>query len=233
MLGGQAGGGGGKGADVGKVIRGQLPRRFGQLQKPGHGAAAEDIPGTGGVDGVDLGAVGTVGRVLGFQKAAVRTQGDHGKRYTKFLQKLFGTRLRGAAPKELHLVVTDFDHVRLPQAPEDLLLGGILIGPQGQTQVGVTADELSFGFRVGHRLLGGGPGGLVRQAQGAKMEDLGIVNEPGINLFPTQLGIRAGLPGEGEGAVPVLVKGHESQGSEYAAVRNNALGFDSGLLQGG
>lgn len=40
-------------SDVGKVVLRELLRRFPELQKPRHGAAAEDIARTGGVDRMD------------------------------------------------------------------------------------------------------------------------------------------------------------------------------------
>ena len=64
------------------------------------------------------------------------------------------------------------------------------------------------------------------------MEDPGPVNQRLVHLLPGKAGIRAGLPGEGEGAVAGFVEGHEGKGGKHRIVQNNALGFDAGFPDG-
>ena len=231
MLCGQAGRRGGEAADVFEVVFRQLADGLVQLQQPCHGAAAEDIPRAGGVHGMHLGADGAESRRPRFQQAAVRPQRHHGEGHAELRQQLVRALLRGAVPEEFHLVVADFHHVRLTQTPEHLLLRRVRIRPQGKPQIGVAADELPLRFGVGHCLLGRRADRFVRQAQGAEVEHLGLVNEGLVHFLPPQLGIRAGLPGEGEGAVAAFIEGHKGQRGKHAVVHQNAFRLNSGGVQ--
>lgn len=53
-------------SDVGKVVLRELLRRFPELQKPRHGAAAENVARTGGVDRMDGGGRRAEERLLRF-----------------------------------------------------------------------------------------------------------------------------------------------------------------------
>ena len=94
MLRGEAGGCGGEGADIGEAFCRQSLDGLLQLQKPCHGAAAEDVSGTGGIDGVDLGAANSADGISCFQQAALRPQGHHGQGHAAFRQQSVGTLLR-------------------------------------------------------------------------------------------------------------------------------------------
>ena len=175
-----------------------------------------------------LGAGGAESGRLRFQQAAIRPQRHHGEGHAELRQQLVRALLRGAVPEKFHFVVADFHHVRLMQAPKHLLLCSVLTRPQRKPQIGVAADELSLGFGVGHRLLGRRADRFVRQAQGAEVEHLGLVNEGLVHFLPPQLGIRAGLPGEGEGAVAAFIEGHKGQRGKHAVVHQNAFRLNSG-----
>lgn len=227
---GQAGSRSGKTANKGQIVLGQRGNGLVQIQQPGHGTAAKNITGTGGIDGRDLGTGRAAAGVGGLQKAALGTQSDHRQRDTILLQQLVRPLLRGAAPQEFHLVVADLHHIGLVQAPQDLLFRFLLAAPQRLSEVGVAGDELPLRFGVGNRLLGGGADRLGGQAQGPEMEHLSLVNERLVHFLPGQLGVRAGLPGEGEGAVAGLIKGDEGEGGEHRGIHHDALGLDPGLF---
>jgi len=178
-----------------------------------------------------LGADGAESRRLRFQQAAVRPQRHHGEGHAELRQQLVRALFRGAVPEEFHLVVADLHHVRLTQTPEHLLLRRVPVRPQGKPQIGVAADKLTLHLCVGHRLLGRRADRLIRQAQGAEVEHLGLINEGFVHFLPPQLGIRAGLPGEGEGAVAAFIEGHKGQRGKHAVVHQNALCFDPGGVQ--
>ena len=59
------------------------------------------------------------------------------------------------------------------------------------------------------------------------MKDLSFANEAQIQLLKAQTGIGPGLPGKGEGAITLPVKGDESKGGENIFIRNETPGPDA------
>ena len=150
-----------------------------------------------------------------------------------FRQQLPGAGLRLQTPEEIDFLIADLDNVRLAEAPFDGLLRGGLALPQGLAQVGVQRNKASGLPGDLQGPAGGGGGGLIRQGQGAEMEDLRIPDQIRVFLYllRRQAGIRAGLAGEGKVPVSALVQGDEGQGRKPVGIRQDSPGVDAGLLQ--
>ena len=163
------------------------------LEEAAHGAAAEDVPGAGGVEDMDAAGGSGLAAAIGVGKvAALGAQGGVHQADTVLLQQLPGTLFGGDAPQKFDLFVADLHDIRLEQTPFDLLFGGFLGGPKGLAQVGVKADELSVLFGVSHGGPGGRTGGFAGEAQGAEVEDLAAVQQGGVQFPGAQAGVGAG-----------------------------------------
>ena len=89
LFGGQTGRGNCEAADIVQVAFRQFCNGLAQFQQTGQGAAAEDITGTGGIDGTDLGAGNGTGGVFRLQQTTLGAQSDPGQGYTELVQPLF------------------------------------------------------------------------------------------------------------------------------------------------
>ena len=108
------------------------------LQQLAHGAAAEDIARTGGIHRMDAlgrfhGDAAQLVRCMAALWALRRIYQGH----TVFAKQLLRALLRGNAPQEVDLLITDLHHICLMQAPFDRFLRRSLTGPQRLAQVGI------------------------------------------------------------------------------------------------
>src|SRR5699024_8460235 len=88
-------------------------------------------------------------------------------------------------------------------------------------------------FGVSNRLLGGGAGRLVGQAQSAEVEHLCPVDQGQVHLAGAQAGVGAGLAGKAELPVAGGVQRHKSQRCEHGRVGHDAAGLDAFFGQRG
>ena len=229
LFGREARRGGGVAGHVGQILLRQLLRRLAEFQEAGDRAAAEDVARAGRVDRADLRAAAAVFGLRVLEEAPLRPERHH---HELRAEREHAPRalLRAAAPEELHLFVADLHQIRLPQAPEDLLLGLPLRLPERRAVVGVVGDELAVGAGIGDGALGRAAGRLVRAAERTEVQHVRFIEHRGVDLVPAQLRIRAGLAGEGERAVAVRVEGHEGQRRERVRVDPDAAAVDARAL---
>ena len=171
LLGGEAGGGAGEADDLQQIFFRQLVRLLSGLQEAAHGAAAEDVSRAGGVHHADAGrAVDRRRDIPGRRVAALRAEGHVNQGHTVLLKQLLCALLRGNAPQEGYLLVTDLNDICLAQAPLDSGLRVFLLLSQRLAKVGVQTDQQIVFPRQLNCPAGGGGGRLIRQRECAEME---------------------------------------------------------------
>ena len=216
-----------------KIIAGQGVQSM--LQYVVQYRGAEGVAGAGGLDDaaqrtgglkheetviVGIAALGTGGDVQ---------QADVGEAPVEQGGTLVKVRLTG---HEQQLIVGDLQDVAALQAPEDLLPGVIGGIPQGQAQIGVKGDEGAAVPGHGQSPACGSAAGLVRQGQGAEVEDPAVAQEADVQVLRREHDIGAGLAVEAE--VPVAAgqgADHGQRGGDVV-VPEEAAAVDAGIPQG-
>ncbi|KAF5034991.1 hypothetical protein DSECCO2_590360 [anaerobic digester metagenome] len=75
-----------------------------------------------------------------------------------------------AIPEKAHLVVADFNNIRLGKPPKNLFFGLLRAMPEREAQIGVVGNKLPLLFSVGDRPLCSGARRLVGEAEGSEVE---------------------------------------------------------------
>lgn len=230
VAGGEAGGAAGKAGDGGHVLCRQRLRGFIELQHLAHGAAAEDIPGSGGIHHMDAGGAGGRAAAAAVGKiASPRAHGDINKADAVLPQQPLRRCRRSGVPQEIHFFIADFDDIRLMQPPLHLRCCRGVVRPKRFTQVGVKADELALRFGVCHRLFGCGSRGLIGQTQRAEMEHPADIDQAVIHLVLGQAGIGAGLAGKAEFPVSIGIQRDERHGGKGSGVFYDTTGLNAAI----
>ena len=230
----------GEPAVSGQLLQGEgtqgLPGGVAVFHQAGEEGPPEAVARAGGVHhgGVIGGLVGQA--VAVGEGAAVGPQGHHHQGGAQGVKGLYPGGDALLAGEQGQLLLADLQHVAQGQAqlhPSHALL---FRGPQHRPPVRVIGDELAHLAGFLHQGKGGGAAGVVGQGQGAEVQDGALLHLLHVHLFGQQLGVRAGVPVEGEAAVAVLVQLDKGQGGVVPFVHHQALGgnvvFLQALLQG-
>ena len=166
------------------------------------------------------------------EQAAVFAERDKNEPDAELVQKLLrGFLIGNVSEEEGDLLVTDLYNVRLPQAPEHLLLCLRKIIPERPAEIGVEGNELSVLLCIRNGELRRRARRLVGQGERSEVQNACAVQKPCGDLVLAQTGVCAGLAGKGEVPVAVGVEGHERERCKNVRSLNHALRADPGLFQ--
>ena len=138
----------------------------------------------------------------------------------------------GLAGHKLQLVVRDLQNVAALKAPFNGGPGVRLALPERGAQVRVKGDQRPGLFGQGIRLLGRGAAGLVREGEGAEVEDAAAAQQRLIELVGAQQNVRPGLAVKAEIPVAVCEGVHHGKRRGDLRIPLETPGVDPGLPHG-
>ena len=186
---------------AGDAVPGQLPQE----------RADEAVSGAGGVHGLDLLALGkgVGGAGVGVSAASAAGVEDQLDVAGEQLGQ-GGVDVLGAG-QEGQLLVRNLEDRGLGHKVQNGLFQGVMVGPEGEPEVGVKADE---GSGPGDGLNGGNVGllhGAFHQGHAAEVEGESVVKPGRVNLLGAVEQVGGGIAVEAEGPVAVGAQGDKGQ----------------------